>query len=236
MHLRTESVDPFPIGGPTQRAESSFGSALCPPSSASRSALCAGLTPPVYFRRSISRIVHAYPEWTAWDLKLPRAKSAAAKAGTRFEKTVLAALAAQLKGGASHNPADDNEVSPQTCDLQSMPTLLPGPVFAFTGVENGRMRSGRAIPDFILIDFSLSWILIGEVKLRHSADAWYQLNNFYIPIVRRALPGFYVSGLEICKYYDPDVRLPERVQFVSKAVEVGGLDSRGVHRLLVWWK
>ena len=60
------------------------------------------------------------------------------------------------------------------------------------------------------------------MKYRHTGDAWWQLNRFYLPIVRFALPMFRVTSAEITASYDPSQRLPSPVAFlheVEKAFE-----------------
>ena len=89
--------------------------------------------------------------------------------------------------------------------------VLPGPLFCFD--------KGRAIPDALL--FSEDWkaCCVVEVKFRHTGDAWHQLNRFYLPVVRRALPAFRICKLELVAGYDPYQSLPQPVAFLSNAEE-----------------
>lgn len=88
--------------------------------------------------------------------------------------------------------------------------ILPGPLLSFDGGK-------RAYPDALL--FARDSVCVVEVKFRHTGDAWYQLNKFYLPIVRTALPWFRVCGLEIVASYDPTQRLPQPTAFVNTADE-----------------
>ena len=121
--------------------------------------------------------------------QLPRPASQAALNGVRYEKKVLASL---LKTFGNR--------------------VLPGPVFRFKAQDG---FSGRAIPDALLFSPDFRSCCVVEVKLRHTGDAWHQLNRFYLPIVRKALPWCRVCGLEITSSYDPFQNLPQRVAFVE---------------------
>ncbi len=85
--------------------------------------------------------------------------------------------------------------------------LLAGPLFTFDGK--------RCFPDALL--FSKDWkaLCILEVKFRHTGDAWWQLNRFYAPIVRAALPMFEVFTAEATANYDPSQKLPSPVAFLD---------------------
>ena len=81
-------------------------------------------------------------------------------------------------------------------------------------------KSGRrwCQPDALLIDRRKKDCLICEVKYQHTSDAWWQLKELYLPVLRVALPGFQFRLLEIVHWYDPLTAWPER------ALMVGGID------------
>lgn len=72
--------------------------------------------------------------------------------------------------------------------------------------KNGSLH--HAIPDATLLDSQGKVLCVIEVKLRHSVDPWLQLNHLYLPIVRKAHPEYRIKLLEVCKYYEPDARVP----------------------------
>jgi hypothetical protein len=63
-------------------------------------------------------------------------------------------------------------------------------------------------PDGLLIDVEKSRIIVTEFKLKHCSEAWYQLFELYIPVVRNLFPGWEVVGVEICRWFDPATRVP----------------------------
>lgn len=150
----------------------------------------ASASAPVWFKREVGALREAHAQFG----QLPRQlapTSAAAKKGLRFE--------AKVHGFLQQTYADRF--------IRSLP-------FGFSPYAG---KPGRAIPDGLL--FSGDWrsVCVVEIKLRHTADAWHQLNQFYLPIVRRAWAGIRVSGLEVCAYYDPGQKLPQEVAFVNSA-------------------
>jgi hypothetical protein len=89
-----------------------------------------------------------------------------------------------------------------------------------------------AITDGVIFDFATNTICVVEVKLRHSGDAWHQLNGFYLPIVQKAFPSRRVRALEIVKYYDPEVFLPGECELICDVNEwLADSKSYGV---MVW--
>lgn len=148
-----------------------------------------GLTPVVYFKRKVSlKSLHSVKlRWDLWDYRIPAPRRGAKGLGARFEKKALAP-------------------SPHVADR-----LLPGPILDF--VQGSKPQ--RAIPDALLWSTDWNSICVIEVKLRHSADAFYQIQNFYLPLVSRIFPSFRICSLELCKFYDPSVKLPRSVAFVS---------------------
>ena len=68
-----------------------------------------------------------------------------------------------------------------------------------------------AQPDGLLFDLRAGRITILEFKIRHTTDAWWQLRRLYEPLIRRLFAdgAWHFACCEVCKYYDPAVRLPE---------------------------
>jgi hypothetical protein len=76
-------------------------------------------------------------------------------------------------------------------------------------------------------------IVIAECKLRHTYDAWNQLTNLYLPILRKAHPGVALRRLEIVRNYDPSVRLPEPAD-VTFDLDGWLRDPKESYGVLIW--
>jgi hypothetical protein len=84
------------------------------------------------------------------------------------------------------------------------------PAFRFNA---GKPFDEHAIPDAIYLHEGI--LTIFEIKLKHTADAWYQLRKLYLPVVQKAYPGAEINLCEICREYDPSIRLAGDVTFVE---------------------
>lgn len=159
-----------------------------------------------YFKREVGSLVRAQIHFGSYS-QLPKPTSPAALRGARYEKKVLALL-----------------------DKTFGNRVLPGPLFTFQDATKSRPHS--AYPDALLFNKDFTSCCIIECKFRHTGDAWWQLNRFYLPIVRRALPAFRIHTCEIVAGYDPGQRLPQPVAFVNDVDEV--FETRDVfHPVLV---
>lgn len=170
---------------------------------------------PVYFKRHVSDVVSASINFGA-KINMPKPKGQAAKLGLRFEKAVLEKL---------HLSFNDR--------------LITGVPLSF---QEGASRNGfyqrpsTAIPDGLLLSPCKRVLCILELKLRHSTDAWFQLNRFYLPIMGRICgSSMRLRVLEICKYYDPGVRLPQEKALIVDSENVFRLGD-GIHPVLIWEK
>lgn len=92
--------------------------------------------------------------------------------------------------------------------------VVDGPWFAFSDRTPGRHYCQ---PDFLIMDYTkgAQEILIVEVKLRWTSDAWWQLRRLYEPVVGRANSGAAISVLCITKSFDPAVRCEEEVALID---------------------
>lgn len=154
-----------------------------------------------YFTRKAEGVSEARVDWLGVPPFVPRRlsrKSSAKAAGLRYERKIQSRL------------SKDHQL------------FLPHLVFAFHS-SYGRER---CIPDGVAISTrDPSLLTIIEIKLRHTEDAWYQLNDLYLPVVRKALPNHKIQLLEICKFYDPAIKLPgpfTLVYDVEAFIEKGG--------------
>lgn len=84
--------------------------------------------------------------------------------------------------------------------------------------------------DALLVDRSSSRCIIYEVKYQHTPDAWWQLRELYLPVLRVALPSVSSIGLcEVVHWHDPAVRFPERYDFTNTPLKVPHVNTVAVH-------
>jgi len=167
---------------------------------------------PTYFKRTVSNVAWASIDFGA-AIQMPRPKGAAARAGLRFERDVFSKLSKIYKN-----------------------RLLFGVPLSFQEVHRhaAYSRPQTAIPDGFLLSRDGKSLGILEVKLRHSTDAWFQLNKFYLPLVRRvAGSSLVLRTVEICRYYDPGVKLPKEKRILDELDQVFDLRS-DCHPVLIW--
>ncbi len=169
---------------------------------------------PTYFKRTVGDLA-----WAALDfgtqIQMPKPKGAAPRLGLKFEALVCKELG--KKFGRRFAPA---------CPISFQETHR-GTAYA---------RPSCAIPDGLLLSGDSRSLCIIEIKLRHSQDAWAQLNRFYLPLLRKIVgDSLILRTLEICKYYDPGVLLPGGKELLLKTDEVFDSDPRK-HSVLIWEK
>lgn len=117
--------------------------------------------------------------------------SGAQKAGLAYQRRVLDHLSVLVSGGA----------------------LVPSPWYCY--VDSGGARR-YCQPDAIHEYDSSPRALVCEIKLRWTADAWWQLRKLYLPVLSRAyLPSRLLIPLCICRSYDPSVAIPEAVNLIE---------------------
>lgn len=133
--------------------------------------------PSAYFTRRIrAPLRRAQLDWIATAERplalVPKSPSynAAQYRGLRFERRVTEAIAERYGAG-----------------------WLPQPVFRFLTAG----YSSRAVPDGIL--YSPEEILVVEIKYNYRREDLGQLEEFYLPIVRKAFPRHFVGGLFACQ-------------------------------------
>lgn len=94
--------------------------------------------------------------------------------------------------------------------------LLDGPWLAFQDDSGKRWCQ----PDAVLLDDDLKECTIIEIKYQHTSDAWYQLKQLYLPVLRCALQGYSFRLLELVHWLDAAASWPEEL------ISVPTLDSR----------
>jgi hypothetical protein len=63
-------------------------------------------------------------------------------------------------------------------------------------------------PDGLLFRPQDRQIVILEAKIKHTPDAYFQLERLYLPVIRLAFPGWEVLTCEVVRWYDPAVEFP----------------------------
>ena len=87
-------------------------------------------------------------------------------------------------------------------------------------------------PDGILLDRAQDAAVIYEVKYQHTPDAWWQLRELYLPVVRKAMPKLRVVGLcEIVHWHDPGVKFPERYDLTPDPFKIPHANTVAVYIL-----
>ena len=86
---------------------------------------------------------------------------------------------------------------------------VPGPWLKFQ--SRGDRKPRMCQPDGLIVDLQSLHITIIEIKLKHTALAWWQTRRLYEPVIRKLFgPGFGYSICEIVKWFDLRTAFPER--------------------------
>lgn len=105
---------------------------------------------------------------------------------------------------------------------------LPSPWFRYRLEGSDRVRWCQ--PDGLLFDVRKGRLTIVEVKYQHTEKAWFQLRQKYPPVVLAVFPPdlWALSYCEVVKWYDPQIRFPERSMRVRRLEELNP-GQLGVH-------
>lgn len=85
-------------------------------------------------------------------------------------------------------------------------------------------------PDGLLIDVDAGLVVVVEVKHHHTAEAWWQLERLYRPVLRTLFPEqlWRIELLEVVRWFDPAVLFPCPVVLVEKPMLIPA-GKFGVH-------
>lgn len=91
--------------------------------------------------------------------------------------------------------------------------FIASPWFKYSFRDNrGYVIENICQPDGILFHPNKNELIIIEIKLMHCADAFYQLFELYLPIIKFYYPSYdSYSTLEIVKFYDCALLMPAKV-------------------------
>lgn len=134
----------------------------------------------IYFTREVGRVDRALALWSTIPVSSRVGLTAAQSAGLNYEAKVFEHLEVSGELFLAHLP------------------------FSF----HSGSRVNRIIPDGVMVSRTRAELYIVEVKLRHTAEAYHQL-QFYSKIIAKAFPSLKIRRLEVVKYYNPAVILPE---------------------------
>ncbi len=98
---------------------------------------------------------------------------------------------------------------------ENLGSYLPGPWISFHD-QNRKRRLCQPDALFIRSDGS---VLIVEMKLTHTLNAWWQLRRLYQPVVER-LYNREAFVLEVCRTGDPLMRYPEPVELYERVEDL----------------
>lgn len=144
--------------------------------------------PPAHFRFVSEPLASARLSPQAPPFNRGRKRTAAQSRGIRYERKAQEYLLSQFRE-----------------------FYVPSPWLHFReeGAENFRWCQ----PDGLLIDGQRGIINIVEIKYSHTSDAWWQLKNLYLPVLKKIFPIdlWSFEMVEVVRWYDPDVFFPEPV-------------------------
>lgn len=102
--------------------------------------------------------------------------------------------------------------------------FIPHPWFYYKDRHEDRARWCQ--PDGLLFS-ARGRLTICEIKLRHTRDAYYQLFELYLPIVKHVFPGWKHAVVEIVRWFDSAEPTPEKA-FLCKEPELVDPGAFGV--------
>jgi hypothetical protein len=107
--------------------------------------------------------------------------------------------------------------------------FLPHPWFAYE--ETGSSKTLWAQPDGLLFNIPKGRVTIFELKLKHTADAWWQLRKKYEPLLHTWLEGHYhIEVCEMVQWYDGTAEFPENVLLTPEPQDL----TKGTLGVFIW--
>jgi len=114
--------------------------------------------------------------------------------------------------------------------LKQFPGYMPGPWFKYT-TDDEPARENYAQPDGLIVDVEKGQITICEMKYNHCAEAYFQLVEKYLPIVRVFFnnPDIWkFATVEIVYWYDCATAFPTSPK-LRKNLEHVRINELAVH-------
>lgn len=88
-----------------------------------------------------------------------------------------------------------------------------------------------AMPDGLLTLDGIKYVF--EIKIGHCAQAWWQLERLYRPLVEQYYHSFEVRVCEICRSFDPAVSFPATIKRLESLDDLSSL-GRDDFGVLTW--
>lgn len=115
--------------------------------------------------------------------------------------------------------------------VTTYPSLYtPGPWIRYIDTTSRRRKPRFCQPDGFFVDFRRGLITVAEIKLKHTADAWWQLRRVYEPVLRQLFaPSLWdLAFLEIVRWYDPHTTFPQEHAMIADPSRMNAAQL-GVH-------
>lgn len=95
-------------------------------------------------------------------------------------------------------------------------TYIANPWLNFQSGESEKRRWCQ--PDGLIVDILKGIITCVEIKYNHTADAWFQTRQLYVPVLQCIFPAslWEIQICEVVKWYDSAVSFPERVTLTQE--------------------
>ncbi len=79
-------------------------------------------------------------------------------------------------------------------------------------------------PDGLIINAERGIITCVEIKYSHTADAWFQTRQLYVPVLQCIFPEslWDIQICEVVKWYDPSVAFPENITLTQEPARPTG--------------
>lgn len=110
-------------------------------------------------------------------------------------------------------------------DSNNSNQLLVGPWLMFKA-GNDKIRYCQ--PDALLIDLENKRVVIYEIKLQHTSQAWWQVRKLYQPVLERIYTNYSFVCVEVVKWLDAHAAFPETFYYAESPMDL--TDGKfGVH-------
>lgn len=96
---------------------------------------------------------------------------------------------------------------------------VPRPWLQFMRKGEGRLQHCQ--PDGLMIDVSTGTVTVVEMKLAHTTDAWWQMRQLYVPVLRHMFPPtrWQYRCVTIVRFFDPTIQFPEPLLVIDDVLE-----------------
>lgn len=127
----------------------------------------------------------------------------------------FAAVSRLPRNAARKNGVKYERQAQEYLDAAYSGQYLPSPWLKFRCRGEGAARYCQ--PDGLLFDWARHSVLVIEIKYRHTPEAWGQVNDLYLPVLRKLFERcqYQFRRCEMVRWYDPAVAVPGPYAMVS---------------------